>query len=138
MLNINIQFQTIHNDPNLVAHLAPEDRLALHLALLLSSVAALLDRLLAALASILKHGLGIYRNIIAFHYKSTTKKDRYEWQQSEIMSTDRLAALLPRLVVARKSCVCSTLARLHGAGNLHHGGGDHGDDDDDKEGDDDD
>ena len=54
------------------------------------------------------------------------------------MSTDRLAALLPRLVVARKSCVCSTLARLHGAGNLHHGGGDHGDDDDDKEGDDDD
>ena len=51
------------------------------------------------------------------------------------MSTDRLAALLPRLVVARKSCVCSTLARLHGAGNLHHGGGDHGDDDDDKEGD---
>ena len=40
----------------LVAHLAPEDRLALHLALLLSSVAALLDRLLAALASVLKHG----------------------------------------------------------------------------------
>ena len=40
------------------------------------------------------------------------------------MSTDRLAALLPRLVVARKSCVCSTLARLHGAGNLHHGGDD--------------
>ena len=57
-LNIekNIQFQTIHNNPNLVAHLAPEDRLALHLALLLSSVAALLDRLLAALASVLKHG----------------------------------------------------------------------------------
>merc|ERR1719461_2253191 len=82
MLNINIQFQTIHNDPNLVAHLAPEDRLALHLALLLSSVAALLDRLLAALASV------------------------------------RLATLLPRLVVARKACVCSTLARLHGAGNL--------------------
>ena len=54
------------------------------------------------------------------------------------MSTDRLAALLPRLIVARKSCVRSTLARLHGAGNLHHGGGDHGDDDDDKEGDDDD
>ena len=54
------------------------------------------------------------------------------------MSTDRLAALLPRLVVARKSRVCSTLSRLHGAGNLHHGGGDHGDDDDDKEGDDDD
>ena len=51
------------------------------------------------------------------------------------MSTDRLAALLPRLVVARKSCVCSTLARLHGAGNLHHGGGDGGGD---KEGDDDD
>ena len=48
------------------------------------------------------------------------------------MTTDRLAALLPWLVVARKSCVCSTLARLHGAGNLHHGG-DHGDDDD-KEG----
>ena len=38
------------------------------------------------------------------------------------MSTDRLATLLPRLVVARKSCVCSTLARLHRAGNLHHGG----------------
>ena len=55
------------------------------------------------------------------------------------MSTDRLAALLPWLVVARKSRVCSTLARLHGAGNLHHGGGDgddkEGDDDDDKEGD---
>ena len=51
------------------------------------------------------------------------------------MSTDRLAALLPRLVVARKSCVCSTLARLHGAGNLHHGG-DYGDDDDAEEGDD--
>ena len=51
------------------------------------------------------------------------------------MSTDRLAALLPRLVVARKSCVCSTLARLHGAGNLHHGcDGDDGD----KAGDDDD
>ena len=44
------------------------------------------------------------------------------------MSTDRLATLLPRLVVARKSRVRSTLARLHGAGNLHHGGGDHGDD----------
>ena len=76
MLNKNIQFQTIHNDPNLIAHLAPEDRLALHLALLLSSVAALLDRLLAALASILKHGLGIYRNIIAFHYKYTYNKER--------------------------------------------------------------
>ena len=46
------------------------------------------------------------------------------------MSTDRLATLLPRLVVARKSRVCSTLSRLHGAGNLHHGGGDGGDDDD--------
>ena len=46
----------ISNNPNLVAHLAPKDWLALHLALLLSSVAALLDRLLAALASILKHG----------------------------------------------------------------------------------
>ena len=50
------------------------------------------------------------------------------------MSTDRLATLLPRLVVARKSRVRSTLAGLHGAGNLHHGGdddddGDHGDDD---------
>ena len=70
MLNVNIQFQTIHNDPNLIAHLAPEDRLALHLALLLSSVAALLDRLLAALASILKHGQEI-TGIIAFH------KERY-------------------------------------------------------------
>ena len=48
------------------------------------------------------------------------------------MSTDRLATLLPRLVVARKSRVCSTLAGLHGAGNLHHGGDDDGDD---KEGD---
>ena len=50
------------------------------------------------------------------------------------MSTDRLATLLPRLVVARKSCVCSTLAGLHGAGNLHHGDDDD-DDGDDKEGD---
>ena len=65
MLNINN-----HNDPNLIAHLAPEDRLALHLALLLSSVAALLDRLLAALASVLKHGQEI-TGIIAFH------KERY-------------------------------------------------------------
>ena len=52
------------------------------------------------------------------------------------MSTDRLATLLPRLVVARKSRVCSTLSRLHGAGNLHHGDDDD-DDDDEKEGDDD-
>ena len=131
MLNINIQFQTIHNDPNLVAHLAPEDRLALHLALLLSSVAALLDRLLAALASILKHGQD-FTGIIASHFIFTTKKDISEWPQRDIMSTDRLATLLPRLVVARKSCVCSTLAGLHGAGNLHHGGDDDGDD---KEGD---
>ena len=80
MLNINIQFQTIHNDPNLVAHLAPEDRLALHLALLLSSVAALLDRLLAALASILKHGWEITGSI-AFHFERTTKKDKCEWHQ---------------------------------------------------------
>ena len=51
------------------------------------------------------------------------------------LATDRLATLLPRLVVARKACVRSTLARLHRAGNLHHGG-DHGggDDDVDKEG----
>ena len=64
----------------LVAHLAPEDRLALHLALLLSSVAALLDRLLAALASILKHGWEI-TGILAFHCERTTKKDKCEWHQ---------------------------------------------------------
>ena len=49
------------------------------------------------------------------------------------MSTDRLATLLPRLVVARKSRVRSTLAGLHGAGNLHHRGDD--DDGENKEGD---
>ena len=115
----------------LVAHLAPEHRLALHLALLLSSVAALLDRLLAALASILKHGQE-FIGIIAFHFIFVTIQDVCHWHQREIMSTDRLATLLPRLVVARKSRVCSTLAGLHGAGNLHHGGDDDGDD---KEGD---
>ena len=68
-LNIekNIQFQTIHNDPNLVAHLAPEDGLAFHLALFLSSIAALLNRLLATLASVLSEKVKFSTTAVRLH-----------------------------------------------------------------------